>query len=264
MFGMGTTMSVADFRGVIKMPRGVLIGVVCQFSIMPFIGYTLAKVSGFPPEIAAGIILVGCSPSGLASNVMAYIAGANVALSVTLTAVATLLAPILTPFLMQLLADAYVPIDFLSMMGSIAKIVIFPILAGLILNHFFGKAIDRIKGVFPLISMAGIVLIIAIITAAGRDALLDIGFLLILVVIVHNLAGFVLGYSLSRVLGLDQASSRTVAFEVGMQNSGLASGIALEMGRLATMGLAPAVFGPWMNMSGSALAAYWKKSKEVE
>lgn len=258
MFGMGTTMSIADFRGVIKMPKGVLIGVVCQFSIMPLIGYSLAKGSGFPLEIAAGIILVGCSPSGLASNVMAYIAGANVALSVTLTAVATLLAPILTPFLMQLLADAYVPIDFLSMMGSIAKIVILPILVGLILNHFFEETIARIKGIFPLISMAGIVVIIAIITAAGRDALLDIGLLLILVVMVHNLLGFVLGYALSRVFGLDQASSRTVAFEVGMQNSGLASGIALEMGRLATMGLAPAVFGPWMNISGSALAAFWK------
>lgn len=155
MFGMGTTMSVADFRGVIKMPKGALIGVVCQFSIMPFIGYTLAKGSGFPPEIAAGIILVGCSPSGLASNVMAYIAGANVALSVTLTAVATLLAPVLTPFLMQLLADAYVPVDFLGMMGSIAKIVIFPILAGLLLNHFFEESIARIKGVFPVISMVG-------------------------------------------------------------------------------------------------------------
>lgn len=262
MFGMGTTMSIADFKGVIKMPRGVLIGVICQFSIMPLIGFSLAKLSNFPPEIAAGIILVGCSPSGLASNVMAYIAGANVALSVTLTAVATLLAPILTPFLMQLLADAYVPIDFFSMMGSIAKIVIFPILAGLILNHFFGKGIARIKGVFPLISMFGIVVIIAIITAAGRDALLDIGLLLILVVMAHNVLGFVLGYSLSRLLGLDQASSRTVAFEVGMQNSGLASGIALEMGRLATMGLAPAVFGPWMNISGSALAAFWK-SKHI-
>lgn len=258
MFGMGTTMSIADFKGVIKMPKGVLIGVICQFSIMPLIGFSLAKLSNLPPEIAAGIILVGCSPSGLASNVMAYIAGANVALSVTLTAVATLLAPLLTPFLMQLLADAYVPIDFLSMMGSIAKIVIFPIIAGLVLNHFFGKIITRIKGVFPLISMLGIVVIIAIITAAGRDALLDIGFLLILVVIAHNVLGFVLGYSLSRLLGLDQASSRTVAFEVGMQNSGLASGIALEMGRLATMGLASAVFGPWMNISGSALAAFWK------
>lgn len=261
MFGMGTTMSVADFKGVIKMPRGVVIGVVCQFSIMPIIGFTLAKVSGVPPEIAAGIILVGCSPSGLASNVMAYIAGANIALSVTLTAVATLLAPILTPFLMQLLADAYVPIDFLSMMISIAKIVILPVIAGLLLNHFFEKTITQIKGVFPLISMAGIVVIIAIITAAGRDSLLDIGFLLILVVITHNVSGFVLGYFLSRLSGLDQASSRTVAFEVGMQNSGLASGIALEMGKLATMGLAPAVFGPWMNISGSALAAFWK-SKE--
>ncbi|MEM6380139.1 MAG: bile acid:sodium symporter family protein, partial [Bacteroidota bacterium] len=187
MFGMGTTMSVADFKGVVKMPRGVLIGVICQFSIMPVIGFSLAKLSGFPPEIAAGIILVGCSPSGLASNVMAYIAGANVALSVTLTAVATLLAPILTPFLMQLLADAYVPIDFLSMMWSIAKIVIIPIVVGLLLNHFFEKHIKQIKGIFPLISMTGIVVIIAIITAAGRDALLDIGFLLILAVITHNI-----------------------------------------------------------------------------
>ena len=261
MFGMGTTMSIADFKGVIKMPRGVIIGVICQFSIMPLIGFSLAKFSGFPPEIAAGIILVGCSPSGLASNVMAYIAGANVALSVTLTAVATLLAPILTPFLMQVLAEAYVPIDFLGMMWSIAKIVIIPIIAGLLLNHFFEKQIERVKGIFPVISMAGIVIIIAIITAAGRDALLDIGFLLILAVITHNLLGFILGYFLSRLSGLDQASSRTVAFEVGMQNSGLASGIALEMGKLATMGLAPAVFGPWMNISGSALAAFWKSKR---
>ena len=221
-------------------------------------GNHLTKVFDFPPEIAAGLILVGCSPSGLASNVMAYIAKANIALSITLTAVATLLSPILTPALMKWLAGAYVPIDFLSMMWSIAKIVILPIIAGLLLNQFLGKQIAGLKKIFPIISMLGIVLIIAVITAAGRDSLLEIGLLLIVAVIIHNTCGYLLGYYLSRLLGMDIAASRTIAFEVGMQNSGLASGIALEMGKVATMGLAPAVFGPWMNMSGSALAAYWK------
>ena len=258
MFGMGTTMTINDFRGVIQMPKGVLVGVFCQFTIMPLIGFSLTKLFNFPPEIAAGLILVGCSPSGLASNVMAYIAKANIALSITLTAVATLLSPILTPALMKWLAGAYVPIDFLGMMWSIAKIVILPIIAGLLLNQFLEKQIAGLKKVFPLISMLGIVLIIAVITAAGRDSLLEIGLLLIVAVIIHNASGYLLGFYLSRLLGMDIAASRTIAFEVGMQNSGLASGIALEMGKVATMGLAPAVFGPWMNMSGSALAAYWK------
>jgi BASS family bile acid:Na+ symporter len=262
MFGMGTTMSVKDFYGVVKMPRGVLIGVICQFTIMPLVGYFLAKATQFPPEIAAGIILVGCSPSGLASNVMSFIAGANVALSITLTAVATLLSPVLTPLIMQKLAGAYVPIDFWAMMWSISKIVIFPIIAGLMVNRSVGKNRKHLFKVFPVISMVGIVLIIGIITAAGRDALLQIGGLLILVVIAHNLLGYLLGYSLSRLAGMDKNSCRTVAFEVGMQNSGLASGIALEMGKVATMGLAPAVFGPWMNISGSGLASYWKAKKK--
>jgi BASS family bile acid:Na+ symporter len=262
MFGMGTTMSIRDFYGVVKMPMGVLIGVFCQFSIMPLVGFFLAKASDFPPEIAAGIILVGCSPSGLASNVMSYIAGANVALSITLTAVATLLSPLFTPVLMKWLAGAYVPIDFWAMVWSICKIVIFPIAAGLLVHRLLGGRMKQLSKIFPLISMAGIVLIIGIITAAGRDALLQIGGWLILAVIAHNLLGYFLGYSLSLLARLDRDSCRTVAFEVGMQNSGLASGIALEMGRVATMGLAPAVFGPWMNISGSGLAAFWKGKKK--
>jgi len=258
MFGMGTTMSLGDFRAVVKMPMGVLIGVICQFSIMPLVGFVLAKASDFPPEIAAGIILVGCSPSGLASNVMSYIARANVALSITLTTIATLMSPLLTPVLMKLLAGAYVPIDFWAMVWSICKLVILPILAGLLVNRWLAKGMQRLTVIFPVVSMVGIVLIIGIITAAGRDALLQIGGWLILVVLAHNLLGYLLGYSLSRLAGLDRDSCRTVAFEVGMQNSGLASGIALEMGRVATMGLAPAVFGPLMNVSGSSLAAFWK------
>ena len=258
MFGMGTSIGPKDFVGVIKMPKGVLIGLAAQFTIMPFIGFGLAKLSGLPPEIAAGIILVGCSPGGLASNVMAYISGANLALSLTLTAVSTLLSPLLTPFFMQLLANELVPIDFLAMFWSIIKIVILPILAGLLFNHFAHGRFTWLDKAMPKVSMAAIAIIITVITASGRDSLLSIGLVLIVVVIAHNFSGYLLGYYGSKLLGLDEKSSRTVAFEVGMQNSGLASGIALEMGRLATMGLAPAVFGPFMNISGSSLATIWK------
>ena len=258
MFGMGTAMSLKDFHGVIKMPKGVLVGIVCQFTIMPFVGYGLASFFDFPPAIAAGIILVGSSPSGLASNVMAFISNANLALSLTLTAVATLLAPIFTPFMMQMLANELVPIDFLAMLWSIVKIVILPIIAGLLFNRFAHGRFVWLDKAMPVVSMAGIAVIITIITAAGRDSLLTIGLTLVLAVIIHNTAGYFFGYWGSRLVGLDQRSARTVAFEVGMQNAGLASGIALEMGRVATMGLAPAVFGPMMNISGSSLATWWR------
>jgi len=259
MFGMGTAMSIQDFMGVIRMPKGVLIGLLCQFTIMPFVGFGLAYISGLPPEIAAGIILVGCSPSGLASNVMSFISGSNLALSLTLTAVATLMAPLMTPLLMKLLSNELVPIDFWAMLWSIMKIVILPILAGLVFNHFAHGRFKWLDRAMPMISMAAIAVIITIITAAGRDSLLSLGLTLILIVIVHNTVGYFLGYWGGRLSGLDEQSARTIAFEVGMQNSGLASGIALEMGRVATMGLAPAVFGPWMNISGSSLASWWKE-----
>lgn len=264
MFGMGTQMGLKDFYGVLKMPKGVLIGILCQFTIMPIIGFSLASLSGLPPEIAAGLILVGCSPSGLASNVMTFIAGGNLALSLTLTMVATLLAPVLTPLLMQFLAGQFVPIEFWAMLWSITKITIIPVVAGLAFNHFFHGRFRWLDRAMPLVSMAGIALVITIITAAGRDALLSIGFLLIGLVLVHNVLGYLLGYWAARLGGLDRASSRTVALEVGMQNSGLASGIALEMGRVATMGLAPAVFGPLMNTSGSILATHWRERKIEE
>lgn len=258
MFGMGTAMSLQDFKGVVKMPKGVLVGILCQFTIMPFVGYGLATAFDFPPEIAAGIILVGSSPSGLASNVMAYISGANLALSLTLTAVATILAPLLTPLLMKILANQMVPIDFLAMLWSIVKIVIIPIIAGLLFNRFAHGKFKWLDKAMPVVSMAGIAIIITIITAAGRDSLMTLGLLLIVAVILHNLIGYFFGYWGSRIFGLDRKSARTVAFEVGMQNAGLASGIALEMGRVATMGLAPAVFGPMMNITGSSLATWWR------
>jgi BASS family bile acid:Na+ symporter len=328
MFGMGSQLSIKNFADVIRMPRGVIIGIVCQFTIMPIVGVSIARAFGFPPEIAAGIILVGSSPSGLASNVMSFIARANLALSVTLTAVATMLAPLMTPLLMKLLAGQYVPIDFWGMMLSIVNIVILPIVAGLIFNaigygltkwrsivfqaivyfiiilaknylnfqindvslqqFLFSTGVDMLwfsllpiiaaftfryyargrKGwldkVMSFVSMLGIGVIITIITAAGRDSLMAIGMALVLACLIHNLAGYFLGYWGCKLLKMDEKSCRTIALEVGMQNGGLASGIALEMGKVATIGLAPAVFGPMMNVTGSSLATWWRGKAEQE
>ena len=259
MFGMGTSMSVKDFVGVIKMPKAVGIGVASQFIIMPILGFTLANLSGFPPEIAAGIILIGCSPSGLASNVMNYLAKANLALSITITSVTTLLAPLVTPLLMKFLAGAFVQIDAVAMMWDICKMVIVPIGAGLLFNKLLSGKAKWLDDAMPLVSMFGIAFIITIITAAGRDSLLDIGGTLILIVLVHNMFGYLLGYWSGRLFRMPERDCRTIAIEVGMQNGGLASGIAKEMGKIATVGLAAAIFGPLMNITGSILASYWHR-----
>jgi bile acid:Na+ symporter, BASS family len=322
MFGMGTAMSIKDFVGVAKMPKGVIVGMLCQFTIMPFVGFSLAWVFGFPAEIAAGVVLIGSSPCGLASNVMNYIAGNNLALAVTLTAFATIAAPIMTPLMMKLLAGTMVEIVFIDMMIDIIYMVIIPIGAGLMFNHYSHNALKmadtwihiaivfgllvlsvaikmavpgneswvKIAGMFqtmsitfviigvigymiftlakgntrfldktmPIVSMAGIAYIITIITAAGRDNLIVIGPLLVVAAMLHNTLGYVFGYMGSRLFGMNKLDSRTIAIEVGLQNGGLASGLALQMGKVATVGLAPAVFGPWMNISGSALANFWR------
>ncbi|MBL7871579.1 MAG: bile acid:sodium symporter family protein [Cyclobacteriaceae bacterium] len=264
MFGMGTSMSVGDFVAVVKTPKSVVIGVVAQFVIMPVLGFSLANASGFSPEIAAGIILIGCSPSGLASNVMNYLAKANLALSITITSITTLIAPLITPLLMNLLAGAFVEIDTLKMMWDIFKMVIIPIGAGLLFNRLLRGKSAWLDAAMPVVSMAGIGIIIVIITAAGRDSLLEIGFLLIGIVMIHNLSGYLIGYWSGRLFKMNERDCRTIAIEVGMQNGGLASGIAKEMGKIATIGLAPAVFGPLMNITGSVLASYWHRRPPVE
>lgn len=257
MFGMGTSMSVKDFAGVVKMPKGVLVGVGSQFLIMPAMGFVLASLSNFPPEIAAGIVLVGCSPSGLASNVMSYLAKANLALSITVTAITTLLAPFVTPLLMKLLAGELVEIDVAKMMWDIIKMIIIPIGAGLVFNKLLSGKSDWLDKAMPVVSMLGIAMIITIITAAGRDSLLTIGPALIGITLIHNLFGYFLGYWSGRLFKMPERDCRTIAIEVGMQNAGLASGIAKEMGKIATVGLAAAVFGPLMNITGSTLASWW-------
>lgn len=322
MFGMGTRMSLADLKGVAQSPRGVAIGIFCNFTLIPIASWALAKAFGFPDEIAAGIVLIGSCPSGLASNVMAYMAGANLALSVTVTAVSTLLAPLLTPLLMKLLAGRFVAVHFFGMMLDIARIVVVPISAALLhdylkhaskrgwrnagiaagvggawllflalggwarlsallapgplglagLSGFAAGAVlvgigyhgllrrrPGFERLMPIASMAGIVYFTAMTTSSGRDYLLKVGFALVLVSIIQNAAGYFLGYWCSRAARLDENSARSVAFEVGLHNGGMASGLAAAMGKLATVGLAPAIFSPWMNVSGSILANYWKR-----
>lgn len=257
MFGMGSSMSVNDFAAVVKSPKGVAIGVASQFVIMPLLGFTLASITNFPPEIAAGIILIGCSPSGLASNVMAYLAKANLALSITITSITTLIAPFVTPLLMKLFAGALIEIDVMKMMWDISKMIIIPIGAGLIFNKLLSGKSKWLDKAMPYVSMFSIAFIITIITASGRESLLKIGALLIVVAFIHNTFGYFLGYWSARLFKMSERDCRTVAIEVGMQNAGLASGIAKELGKIATIGLAAAVFGPLMNITGSALASWW-------
>jgi bile acid:Na+ symporter, BASS family len=257
MFGMGSSMSINDFAAVVKSPKGVVIGVLSQFIIMPLLGFTLASVTNFPPEIAAGIILIGCSPSGLASNVMAYLAKANLALSITITSITTLIAPFVTPLLMKLFAGALIEIDVMKMTWDITKMIIIPIGAGLIFNKLLSGKSKWLDDAMPYVSMFSIAFIITIITAAGRESLLKIGALLIVVALIHNIFGYLLGYWSGRLFKMPEKDCRTIAIEVGMQNAGLASGIAKEMGKIATVGLAAAVFGPLMNITGSALASWW-------
>jgi len=257
MFGMGSELSLKELAMVFKTPKAILVGVVCHYTVMPLIGFALVSVFDFPKEIAAGIILVGCCPSGLASNVMSYLARANLALSIAVTTVSTLLAPLFTPLLMRLLAGRLVEVHFWDMAWDTTKVVIIPIVAGLVFHMIARGKVRWLDKIMPSISMAGIALIIVVITAAGRDSLLKVGLLLIVAVFIHNTLGFTLGYWFSRLMGFKEKDCRTISLEVGMQNAGLASGLALLMGGMSTIGLAAALFGPIMNVNGSSLATWW-------
>src|SRR6478735_1991680 len=257
MFGMGTELSLKDFVSVLKMPKGVIVGIVCHYTIMPLVGFAIARLFNFPPEIAAGIILIGCCPSGLASNVMCYLAKANLALSVSVTTISTLLAPFLTPLLMKLLGGSYIAIDFWAMVWDITKIVIIPIAAGLAFHYLVRGKLKWLDKVLPAVSMIGIALILLVIISIGRDNLLQIGGLLVVATFIHNMAGYFLGYWSARMLKFPEKDCRTIALEVGMQNAGLASALAKSLGKVATVGLASVIFGTMMNVTGSSLASWW-------
>jgi BASS family bile acid:Na+ symporter len=258
MFGMGTTLSLGDFARVLSMPWPVFVGMLLQFGVMPLTGWAVAGIFGFEPIIAAGVVLVGSCPGGVASNVITYLAGGNVPLSVTMTACSTLMSPVMTPLMMKLLAGQYVPVSFWGMMRDILWMIVLPIAAGLVVNRLLhGRQwLDR---ALPLVSMGGICLILAIITSLSRDKLLAVAPALLLAVAIQNTVGYLLGYAGARLLRLNERDARTLAIEVGLQNAGMASGLAISALKSTDAGLAAAIFGPWMNASGSVLASFWRR-----
>jgi len=267
MFGMGTTLGLANFVTVLKRPWPVVVGVVLQFSVMPCLGCGLAMAAGLDGEIAAGVVLIGSAAGGVASNVMAYIAGANVALSVSMTMVSTLAAPLMTPLLMRLLAGRFVEIDMLDMALSLVNMIIIPLfvsqLARAAFDRWCRKANDVIALLLPYLSMTAICIIVTICTAAAHEELRTAGLLVFAVAIVHNGLGYTLGYWGGRLFGrivrIDESDCRTIAIEVGMQNAGMSQALALNVMKSAGAALAPAIFGVWMDFSGSLLAGWWRK-----
>ena len=260
MFGMGLTLHLSDFSYVLQMPRLIFAGITLQYTIMPLTAVVLSDLMELDPVLTAGMILVGTCPGGTASNVICYLARGNVALSITLTAVSTLLAVILTPALTAELVNKNIDVPVLDMLISILYMVIIPVSAGVVLNHVAGKILKPVRVVFPLLSVTAIVFIIAIIVSLNAQQVHQIGAAVLIAVMLHNSAGLFLGYFTSRFLGFSSTESRTLAIEVGMQNSGLAVALAIKY-FTATAALPGAIFSIWHNLSGSILAGFWSSRK---
>ena len=310
MFGMGATLSLADFGRALRMPKAVGVGILLQFTVMPTAGWAIATAFGFDPEVATGIILIGACSGGVASNVMAYLAKGNVALSVTMTACSTLMSPLMTPLAMKVLAGQLMEINVWDMMISIVELIILPIGAGLITNAMmhsktpgkvwrpiafalavvffvlgFSGVVESVNEILarqmvplaialllmgilrqewlehglPAVSMGGICYIIAIIAANNQEKILTMGAGLFVAALLHNCLGYLLGYWGARATGVAESDARTVAFEVGMQNGGMGTALAMEVLKSPSAALGPAIFGTWMNISGSTLASWWKE-----
>ncbi len=267
MFGMGTTLSLADFVRVARRPWAVGLGVCLQFLVMPVVGFALAKTLGFGGELAAGCVLVGCVAGGTASNVIAYLARADVALSVTMTCCSTMLSPLATPLLMKLLAGRFVEIDAVKMMVEILKVVLIPVAAGSLTHWALKRQFDAHKvacdRVLTFVSAAGICYTLLALTAPSRDTFAAAGLAIVVAAVIHNGVGYLSGYWLTRLLGrwlpLGETEARTVAIEVGMQNGGMAGALAIGVLQSAVAALPANVFSIWMNFSGSVLANWWSR-----
>ncbi len=258
MFGMGLTLRADDFRRVLKLPATISLGLALQYSLMPLLALLLASLFGLGPELLIGMILVGASPGGTASNVICFLAKGNVALSISLTAFSTLLSVFLTPLITLLLAGTSVEVPAEKMLFSIFTIVLIPVTAGLLIRQMLPQQVDRLQALFPALSVLAIVVIIAIIIALNADSLTTIGGLLLLAVVLHNLGGLALGYGFARLFRMDPVTCRTLAIEVGMQNSGLAVALALKYFSPAAA-LPGALFSIWHNLSGSVLASWFSR-----
>jgi BASS family bile acid:Na+ symporter len=258
MLGMGLTLRPADFAVVARRPLALALGVAAQYVIMPLLAYALAKALGLSPELAAGLVLVGAAPGGTASNVMVFLARGDTALSVAMTSVSTLLAPLLTPVLVLWLAGEYLPVDTGGLFESIVRIVLVPVVLGIVLRAALPGLVERVLDALPLVSVAGITAVVAIVVGASAETVLSVGALVVVAVLLHNGLGLALGYAVAKACRLDVSGRRAVSIEVGMQNSGLAAALAtVHFSPVAA--LPAAIFSVWHNVSGSALAGYWSR-----
>ncbi|NAX47456.1 bile acid:sodium symporter [Photobacterium halotolerans] len=263
MLTMGLTLKTTDFLAVVQNKRAVSVGVLLQFTVMPLVAIVLSLALGFNPEQTVGMVLVGSVAGGTASNVICYLAKGDVALSITMTAMSTLLGVFLTPLLTGSLAGLSVEVPMMAMLSSLVKMVLLPVLGGVLINHFAAGFTRRFVPVLPLLSVVAIVIIIAIVVALNADSLTQIGPVIALAVILHNGIGLAAGYFSCRLLGFSETVCRTIAIEVGLQNSGLATALAMKF--FSPVAAIPGtLFSIWHNISGSMLAAYWSKKAPAE
>ncbi|MEJ6778835.1 MAG: bile acid:sodium symporter family protein [Akkermansiaceae bacterium] len=262
MLGMGLTLSVDDFRSVLRRPWVVGIGVVAQFLIMPLLGWSVATLFNLPPMLKLGLILVSCCPGGTASNVICYLARANVALSVLMTLCSTLAAIILTPLLTKMYASAILDVDAWAMFRSMLTIVLLPVIGGVVLNQLLGRKLDGIRKISPIVSILVIVLIVGGVVGATKvNIIANFGGLLVAIFILHAL-GFLLGYGAGWLTKQVEGDRRTLSIEVGMQNSGLGSALAKQ--HFSLLAATPcAISALYHCLIGSFLAAIWR-AKSVD
>ena len=268
MLAMGLTLSFDDYRGLARMPRALLAGVALQFAVMPLSGFAIARALDLEPGLAVGLILVACCPGGTASNVVTYIARGHVALSVAMTMASTLAAVALTPLLTGWLAGAYVEIDRLNLLLNMVSIVLVPVVVGTLLNRLFPRAAEKVSAVLPLVAIVLVILIVGGIVGGAKAQIAQHAGVLLLATLLLHAAGFALGYGLARVLGLSEVEARTISIEVGMQNSGLGSGLAktpafaAQFADITQAALAPvpaAISAVWHVLIGSLLAGWWRR-----
>lgn len=260
MFGMGMTIELSEFKIVFTRPKDVIIGCMAQFTIMPLIAWAFTQLFRLPQELAIGVILVGACPGGTASNVITYLAGGDLALSVGMTGVSTILAPFMTPFITWLLAGTMVDVSITNMMISIMQVVILPIVLGLLIKHYFPQFTKRLSVGLPAFSSIIITLIIACIVSVNSVQLQAVGFLVLVVVALHNLSGFALGYLLGKLLKLPHNKRTAISIEVGMQNSGLACSLAQQhFAALQAATVPGAIFSVWHNLAGTLVAKLYQR-----
>tara|TARA_Y100000590_G_C15602712_1_gene970749 strand:+ start:153 stop:1094 length:942 start_codon:yes stop_codon:yes gene_type:complete len=261
MFGMGMTLKPNDFKTVLYRKKVLLVGLVLQYGIMPLTAFVISLLLNLPSAILIGMVLVGTSSGGTASNVICYLARADVALSISMTILSTFTAIFLMPTLTWLYVQQTVPVPVLDMCLSVLKIILIPVLIGVVINSLWGKRIIAIKTLFPLLSAISIILVIAIIVAVNQPRIAESGRLVAIAVVFHNGVGLFSGWLSARLLGFDNRTGRTLSIEIGMQNSGLSAALALKY--FSTSAAIPAaIFSIWHNISGSLLASYWNKNNE--